>query len=388
MPWRRENERQPLAGIFDGQTNLQNLGDAWAIGLTLKHLQALAEAAARHDPAVMQVLASLALRRELNEKWSLATPLHSLVGHAGSPQVPAPTGRTSGPLRGWTLSLPCDGSERLHGTHPVTLRTTVPAQEASEPSLAICLLGGFKLAWCDAVAADETWGRPRAMAIFQYFVLHRDRVVSPDELADVFWPGARSVQETSLYTMLSRVRRALRHFAGSAGSRWLAKAHGGYRLVPPPAVWIDVEVFQRALLGATTAEGAGRALAALGHLEEALSLYKGDLLIDAPYSSWCAPRREGLRQQFLDAAIRLAKIRESGGEFCRAIDVYRCALDHDSSLEEAHQGLIRCYAATGRRGLALRQYQECVRSLRTHVDVDPSDETIALYRTINRCDLT
>ncbi len=291
--------------------------------------------------------------------------MHGLVGLAGSPWVPAPAGHTSG-----------------------ALRPPLSSQEASEPSLTICLLGGFRLAWGEIVAADETWGRPRAMAIFQYFVLHRDRVVSPDELADVFWPGARSVQETSLYTMLSRVRRALRHLASPTGSKWLAKAHGGYRFVPPSVVRIDVEVFQRALLGASSAEVAGRTDDALGRLEEALGLYKGDLLIDAPYSGWCAPRREGLRQQFLEAVIRLAKIRESGGEFCGAIDVYRRALAHDSSLEEAHQGLIRCYAATGRRGLALRQYQDCVRCLRTHVDAAPSDETIALYRTINPCDLT
>ena len=51
--------------------------------------------------------------------------------------------------------------------------------------------------------------------------------------------------------------------------------------------------------------------------------------------------------------------------------------------EEADRGLMRCYAATGQRGLALRQYQDCIRRLRNDVDAAPSDETTALYRIIN-----
>ena len=90
-------------------------------------------------------------------------------------------------------------------------------------------MGGFRLAWGEAVAADDLWGRPQALAVFQFLVLHRDRAVSPDELVDSFWPEARSVHETSLYTTLSRVRRALRRLAGPAGSRLLVKTHGGYR---------------------------------------------------------------------------------------------------------------------------------------------------------------
>jgi len=192
------------------------------------------------------------------------------------------------------------------------------------------------------------------------------------------------VQETSLYTTLSRVRRALRRLAGSAGSRLVVKTHGGYRFIPPPAAWIDVEAFLVAIRAASPQpSSAGRSDEALGRLEQALALYAGDLLADAPYSTWCALERESLHREFTGAALTLAKIRESRREFPRAIEVYRRVLDQDSSAEEADRGLMRCYAATGQRGLALRQYQDCIRRLRNDVDAAPSDETTALYRIIN-----
>src|SRR5207302_8871537 len=138
----------------------------------------------------------------------------------------------------------------------VLIDVTMLCVDQTRLALRICLFVVFRLAFGEAVAAVDLWGRLQVLAVFQFLVLHRHRVVSPDELVDSFWPEARSVQETSLYTTLSRVRRALRRLAGPAGSRLLTKTHGGYRFVPPPAALIDVEAFLAAIRAASAASSA------------------------------------------------------------------------------------------------------------------------------------
>jgi len=80
------------------------------------------------------------------------------------------------------------------------------------------------------------------------------------------------------------------------------------------------------------------------------------------------PRRRGLGepalqelahqpQQALAVGLELAELHEERGEVERAIEVLRRALEAEPAREEAHAGLMRLYALSGRRGEAIRQYE-------------------------------
>ena len=94
-----------------------------------------------------------------------------------------------------------------------------------------------------------------------------------------------------------------------------------------------------------------------------LSLFEeasqGMLLPDDPYSDALATRREGLRQRFVDAGLRLARLHHEAGEPEPSIDVLRRVLAQDAALEPAHQLLMRILAEVGRKSDALRQFGEC-----------------------------
>jgi DNA-binding SARP family transcriptional activator len=47
---------------------------------------------------------------------------------------------------------------------------------------------------------------------------------------------------------------------------------------------------------------------------------------------------------------------------------------------------MRCYAVTGRRDHALKQYQTCRRILLEEIDAVPSEETEELHQSIRRGD--
>jgi DNA-binding SARP family transcriptional activator len=55
---------------------------------------------------------------------------------------------------------------------------------------------------------------------------------------------------------------------------------------------------------------------------------------------------------------------------------------HDRFLEEAHRGLMRCQAALGERGRAMRHYEELAEMLFKQLSTAPAPESTALYERL------
>lgn len=273
-------------------------------------------------------------------------------------------------------SLSADDAIRL-ALDPGAVPEPGTAEVVAPAAVRVRLLGRFQLERDGCAIADNAWGRPQALALLQYLLLQRNRAVPVDELVEAFWPEAPSVEKTALYTRLSQLRRGLQQIGGT-----LRHERGGYRLDLPPETWVDIDAFEQALAAADRAAGSGNSEQPVTHLQEALSVYEGDLLAESPYSEWAALRRDALRQKFLEAALRLAAIHEQAGDAEKALALYRRVLLSEPSREEAHRGLMRVYARTGRGDLALRQYLECVEALRRDLDAAPSIETELLHNAI------
>ncbi len=401
----------------------RDVQDRWGIALAVNNLGATARSQGNYDRATALHAASLAMRRELKDKWGVAECLEGLarVAHHrkqpersirlfgaaaslrkifGSPLPPderaaheqdiealrAATGETQF-AQAWeagrAMSLD-QVSEYIRATSSRTPPAAVPAThaEAASRPLRIALLGGFGVSVGATAVPEAAWGRPQALAILQYLILHRDRIAPAEELVDIFWPQAGSVEETSLYNALSRIRRGLARCGLTPEA--LARDRSGYRLVLPQETWVDLDAFQQALTDARSAREAGGIGDEANHLRRAVALYKGDVLADSPYADWCALRRESVRRAFLEGLLRLASLDESHRRFEEALQSYSAALERDALLEEAHQGAMRCYEHTGRRDLAVRQYRACEQALRDDLGVEPSEETTALHRKIVR----
>ena len=121
---------------------------------------------------------------------------------------------------------------------------------------------------------------------------------------------------------------------------------------------------------------------AIGHLREAVSLYGGDFLEDSADSEWAMVRQEELRRGYGEALLLLGGLLFAQKRQAEAAEAYREAIAHDELLEEAHRELMRCYAALGERGRALRHYEELVGLLEEQLGASPASETVALYERL------
>src|SRR5437870_6388823 len=154
-PGRPHEAKDHRSGLLECLSRLWAPGDARAISRPITTLKTLVEAARLQDPAIAQLFAGLALRRELEEKWGLVEPRNGSAGfhHAGGGAVRA-------------YGFPGDAQ-------PVRDEKTKPPANRSWLPLRICLLGGFRVAWGDALVAHDLWGRSQALAVFRFPLLRR-----------------------------------------------------------------------------------------------------------------------------------------------------------------------------------------------------------------------
>ncbi len=233
------------------------------------------------------------------------------------------------------------------------------------PSARIFLLGRFGVEVDGHAIPASSWRKRRPIEVLAALALAPGHLLHREELIDRLWP------DKDLEAGANNLHRALHDLRRVTNTDLATLDRGVARLAE--TAWVDVEAFEQAATS-TSKEGLARVV----------ELYQGMLLPDDPYSDALAARREGLRQRFIDAGLRLARLHHetNHGEAC--VDVLRRVLVHDAALEPAHQLLMRVLAEAGRTSDALRQFGECTSALRARLDVAPSRETLDLRAAIER----
>jgi DNA-binding SARP family transcriptional activator len=243
------------------------------------------------------------------------------------------------------------------------------------PTLRMYALGRLRVFW-DQIPLDFPTKRTQDLLCF--LLLHLGQTLDRDLVAEQLWPmRAPGKARRCLSTALWRLRQVLEPLAGNG---FLLSDHATLMLNPNTNHWFDVAVFQeRALTG--LAEPVPGTQSNPQSLEEALELYKGDLL-EGSHEDWCLVERERLRLLHLRVLKRLLRLARLSAAFDAAVSYGHILLALDPLQEDVHRELMRCYTASGQRPLALEQYLCCQNTLRRELAIDPMPETQQLYQRI------
>ena len=221
------------------------------------------------------------------------------------------------------------------------------------------------------------WRVVHAM-ILCFFLLDHQRPVHKEQIFLELWPERDEPSDQALRTSVYNLRKIL-------GESAVVSRAGFYSLdlhtVFGESVWYDVAVFQRTYKQAQEALNAGDEEAAERCFGRALELYQGNYL-QSFYNNWCALRRDELRRLYLDTLHQMAQISWRAEEYEASAMRWQQMLATDPCLEEAHLGLMRSYLRQGKRGLALRQYQRCVKSLEEEIGTQPGVAIQSLYKRL------
>ena len=241
-------------------------------------------------------------------------------------------------------------------------------------TLRLCALGPTRVLRGDQPLS--AWPYARVKELLFYLAAQPAR--SKAHIGLDLWPDASPAQlRNSLSTSLYHLRRTL------GNPQWIVFEDDQYRFNRALDYWFDVEAFE-ALLAQAARLHTHTPERALALLQEAVDLYQGDFVEDYLEGEWFLLRREELRRKYLEALLGLGQLRFSQGDYARAAEAYRRAIEKDAVLEAAHRELMRCYARLGERGLALRQYQTLAQLMQDELGSPPAPESVDLYQRLKR----
>jgi DNA-binding SARP family transcriptional activator/predicted ATPase len=243
--------------------------------------------------------------------------------------------------------------------------------------LHVQLLGDFRLVYGDEPVTRVNTARLRTLLAF--LVLHRDTPQARQHLAFLFWADSTEAQaRNNLRQALHQLRHAL-----PAADRFLYADVTTVCWQSDAAFSLDVADFANALAMADQAEHSTDQAAARAALEQAVSLYRGDLLPSC-YDEWIAPERERLREQHQNALARLVRLLEEQREYTAAIHYAQRLLRHDPLDEASYLCLIRLHSLNHDRAGALRVYHACATVLQRELGVEPSPAIHEVYERLLR----
>jgi predicted ATPase/DNA-binding SARP family transcriptional activator len=255
--------------------------------------------------------------------------------------------------------------------------------------LALSLLGSFQVS-LDA-AAVTTVESDKVRALLAYLAVEADRPHRRESLVGMLWPDS---SEQAARRNLSQALFNLRHAIGDAQATppYLQISREALQFNSASDHTLDVATLI-ALLDACDAHPHQRletCAACAQRWQNAVALYHGSFLDHfsladgAAFEEWALVKREALHRRMLDALTRLADYYEQRGTYVEMRRYATRAIELDPWREEAHRQVMRALALSGERSAALAQYATCRRMLAAELGLEPAEETLALYRQIQR----
>jgi DNA-binding SARP family transcriptional activator len=227
----------------------------------------------------------------------------------------------------------------------------------------------------------------KTAALLAYLAYFPEHAHAREVLIQLLWPecepeGGRSRLSVALSSLRDQLEspdpRTNADTARAARSGTILVADRFSVRLNPAAISTDVARFESALQSGGASRSAPERIRALA---EAVELYRGELL-PGFYEDWILPEKQRLEERFFRALHQLVLHLEQAGEIDRAIRYAQQAVSADPLREEAHQELMRVYAAAGQPRLALRQYKDLARMLKQEMGAAPGAAARALARTI------
>ncbi|MBV9280604.1 MAG: hypothetical protein JOZ41_11020, partial [Chloroflexi bacterium] len=236
-----------------------------------------------------------------------------------------------------------------------------PGSDMSRGHFVVHLLGPFAVAR-DGVPVDTAAWPRRGRSLLKLLAGTPSHRCRREEIVECLWPE-RTPQAgaDNLRGVVHRIRRAL----GETG-RSIILSDGEWLCLDPSCRWeVDLVEFERRL------ESAGDEIAAL---EDALSLYFGEPLMEDRSEEWAGPVREGAERLWREGCRRLVRAARPR-EPQKALEWLERLLADDPLDEPVVRQLLELLGDVGRRGEAIRRYEDFRRRLEREVAVEPAEET-------------
>lgn len=241
--------------------------------------------------------------------------------------------------------------------------------KAESPAPQILCFGGFELYTADP-AKPVYFPTAKAEELFAYLLVHRNRNISKWTLYDQLWPEVQAAEKNdhNLHMTVHRMKKTL---SDSGIAVRLSSQRGFYRLECEAEC--DYVMLERAV--ALTAETDSGSMDAL---LRTIRLYKGPLFEGKDYP-WCEAEQERISRLFASLSRKAANRLLTTRHYDLAIEVLLPILGYMPFDIEAHDLLLKAYAAMHNRTAFLSHYEKMKKSFLEELGVEPPETLRNLY---------
>ena len=218
-------------------------------------------------------------------------------------------------------------------------------------------------------------GATKQRALFAMLALRANTVVPVDDLVDGLWgetPPASAVKLVQHY--VSQLRKVL-----AGGDAEIVTSGRGYELRTRPG-GVDVADFER-LADAAARDGDGGAAA-----REALSLWRGEPLLDVIGEPFAAAEQRRLKELWLNVSERAIAADVEAGRHEEVLARLDALVARHPLRERLHALRMRALYAAGRQGEALEAFRHARAILVEQIGVEPGPELQQLHAAMLRQD--
>lgn len=248
-------------------------------------------------------------------------------------------------------------------------------------NIGLKLFGLFEVAVEGVPLPANVWRLTHPRQLLQVLAVQPGLQISRDQLLDYLWPKLEQhAANNRLYHTIHTLRNTFASASQASQEPIVLLQAGVVMLNPAHVITTDVSQYL-ALISQARHQGDPLTLRYL--MEQAVKLYKGDLLIHNPYEDWLVQPREACKLSFIWALDNLAAAKRSEGQTHQAIALYQKLVEVEPANELAHRALMELHDLTGHPERSIYQYSVCKRFLHSDLDVEPTPETIGLLRRIS-----
>lgn len=281
----------------------------------------------------------------------------------------------------WSLKLLADVEPLL----PLALRNRRAAADESGTAteLALRCFGVFEILCNGHPVPLASFPRRKAVDLLKILTLQRGVPMHRDQLIELLWPGVTPRAGVNrLHGVLNVLRSQLEPGRRHGASAYVVSHDDRYHLDTGARHSVDLYEFLDLIEDARRARRRGDEELAVGRLEDALGLYRGNLFADSDDSEVFEMHRVRLRHSYLDAVRSVArwKLRHDAHE--DGVRVLQAALALEPDAVDLQEMLIGELLATGRLSEARQQYESCRVALRRYLDMELPPRTRALTRLL------
>jgi DNA-binding SARP family transcriptional activator len=207
------------------------------------------------------------------------------------------------------------------------------------------------------------------------------RAVSARRLAEYLWDGSRpSNERAALHIHMTRLRRLLVRADCRLGSA-IRTGQGSYR-IDCDGLSTDLAAYQGATRVAMEARHSGDLAAERRHLEQALALWRGELLEDVPLAGAYDEKRLQLRDGHLWVLERVNEVRIAMGDSLLAVPELRRLAMADPLRESTWYLLMRALLEAGRSAEAVAAFHTARDVFVSELGVEPGVRLRELFHEL------